>query len=201
MFSSCFAKPRTIAGKRASPVRGITIFPTLDRRSAGQLACESPPERHPEVENHSRSCSRPLTDAERPPMIVSLGRTPPENVPNRRPENPASETLDTWERSPDASPWRHSFKMPITTTVLSRNNASRQCLEAPSARDPVHQKAARRRDAFFGEAMDRGSSRKTGAGLNPRHGSRDRLPSPNHSSRRVRGASGIGRSAVCPREN
>ena len=148
MSSSCFAKPRTIAGKRASPVRGITIFPTLDRRSAGQLACESPPERHPEVENHSRSCSRPLTDAERPPMIVSLGRTPPENVPNRRPENPASETLDTWERSLDASHWRHSFKMPITTTVLSRNNASRQCLEAPSARDPVHEKAARRRDAF-----------------------------------------------------
>jgi hypothetical protein len=81
-------------------------------------------------------------------MIVSLGRTPPENVPNRRPANPAPKTLETWEKSLDTSPCRHSFKMPITTTVLSRNNASRQCLEAPSARDPVHEKAARRRDAF-----------------------------------------------------
>jgi hypothetical protein len=134
-------------------------------------------------------------------MIVSLGRTPPENVPNLRPGNPAPETLETWERSLNASPWRHSFKMPITTTVLSRNNASRQCLEAPSARDPVHEKASRRRDAFLGEAMDRGSSRKTGAGLNPRHGSRERPPSPSRSPPYSCGGSEIETSAVCQKEN
>jgi hypothetical protein len=54
--------------------------------------------------------------------------------------------------------------MPITTTKLSKNKTSRQCIK--------HRRlvtlSIQEQHPFLGIAMDRGSSRKTGAGLNPR---------------------------------
>ena len=48
-------------------------------------------------------------------------------------------TLSPWENAAgipsEDGPFRHSFKMPITTTKLSRNKTSRR-RSAPSARDP-----------------------------------------------------------------
>lgn len=54
--------------------------------------------------------------------------------------------------------------MPITTTKLSKNKTSRQCFK--------HRRlvtlSIQEQHPFLGIAMDRGSVRKTGAGLNPR---------------------------------
>ena len=64
--------------------------------------------------------------------------------------------------------FQHSFKMPITTTKLSKNKTSRQCrkhrrLATLSYQDDIHCWIP-----TLGIAVDRGSFRKTGAGLNPR---------------------------------
>ena len=63
---------------------------------------------------------------------------------------------------------QHSFKMPITTTKLSKNKTSRQCMSHRRLVTLSLQEQHPLLGPFLGIAMDRGSFRKTGAGLNPR---------------------------------
>jgi hypothetical protein len=63
---------------------------------------------------------------------------------------------------------QHSFKMPITTTKLSKNKTSRQCISHRRLVTLSLQEQHPLLGPFLGIAMDRGSFRKTGAGLNPR---------------------------------
>lgn len=63
---------------------------------------------------------------------------------------------------------QHSFKMPITTTKLSKNKTSRQRISHRRLVTLSLQEQHPLLGPFPGIAMDRGSFRKTGAGLNPR---------------------------------
>jgi hypothetical protein len=62
--------------------------------------------------------------------------------------------------------------MPITTTKLSKNKTSRQCIKHRRLVTLSLQEQHPMKGTSLGNAMDRGSSRMTGAGLNPRHRSR-----------------------------
>jgi hypothetical protein len=62
--------------------------------------------------------------------------------------------------------------MPITTTKLSKNKTSRQCIKHRRLVTLSLQEYHPLRGTSLGTAMDRGSSRITGAGLNPRQRSR-----------------------------
>ena len=62
----------------------------------------------------------------------------------------------------------HSFKMPITTTKLSKNKTSRQCIKHRRLVTLSLQEKHPSLGISLGIAMDRGSFRIIGAGLNPR---------------------------------
>ena len=64
--------------------------------------------------------------------------------------------------------FQHSFKMPITTTKLSKNKTSRQCIKHRRLVTLSLQGQHPSLGTSLGIAMDRGSFRITGAGLNPR---------------------------------
>jgi len=63
---------------------------------------------------------------------------------------------------------QHSFKMPITTTKLSKNKTSRQCIKHRRLVTLSLQGKHPSLGTSLGIAMDRGSFRIIGAGLNPR---------------------------------
>ena len=64
--------------------------------------------------------------------------------------------------------FQHSFKMPITTTKLSKNKTSRQCIKHRRLVTLSLQGKHPSLGTSLGIAMDRGSFRILGAGLNPR---------------------------------
>jgi len=169
--SSRFATPRAIAGKRASTARGITIR-CNSRSSSTASAGEAAPVTHQEVATllsllFTNAAGRSLDRR----TLVSLGRTPSVTVPTTAPQDAERGR----KRASDGILSRCQLPRPNCQGTPRAGDASSTVGSRPCPRDCSPMDG----DTPSGNAMDRGSFRGTGTGLNPWHGSLTTSPKPH----------------------